>query len=681
MCPMANLLNKKLYLLLIVAVISLVISCTASSGEQELTKAQKLIEEIVNSHDNERLAKVADSLLLTGDLRKGESNFWQGFAYYWMKQNEVAKYHWETALKATENSSNPNDVKFYARSASYMASLMCRFGDFALALQTCMPAVNYLEQIKADTTSDYTNLLIFTGCCRAHFDIGDSSVVSMFDKAYEMHLRNIKKNKSMEAYRDAIAGLENIAYGWVSERNYQQGLRWSERVGKLVSDYRSLFPTDVDYIDKQWSRFKIYRAIILEIMGLHEDAARDYRDYQATNFSTTMEGLTNAAEYLTAAGRWEEAVKNFSTVDAYLHREGAIYTMDNIQRYMLKKFQANKMVGNPDSINATARKICEELDSAIMVSRDIDAVGLEIIRQKETEISERQAQSARYKQINTLVALIVITIAFAIYAVIRHRAQRKLEEKNKQLTIANARAEESSKMKTNFIQQISHEIRTPLNILSGFTQILTTPGMELDAETQKDINGKIVENTDRITSLVNKMLELSDAGSKAVIELTDHVPAVQVAAQAADTSGVTTASHITFDMKLSGEAEQAMIHTNLQQASRALALLLDNAQKFIKQPSDNSEQTEQKGVVRLTVSTANNPATIVFTVEDTGIGVPAAEAEHIFEEFVQLNEFYDGTGIGLTVARSIARRLGGDIRLDTTCHHGARFIMTLPARL
>ena len=676
---MANLLNKKLYLLPIVAIVVLIISCTTSSGEQEKTKAQKLIEEIVNNQDNKRLAHVADSLMITGELSKGESNFWQGFAYYWMKQNEVAKYHWETALKVTENSTDPNDVRFYARSASYMASLMCRFGDFALALQTCMPAVTHLEQIKADTTSDYTNLLIFTGCCRAHFDIGDSSVVGMFEKAYEMHLRNIKNKGTREAYRDAIAGLENIAYGWVSERNYQQGLRWSERVGKLVSDYRNLFPSDVDYIDKQWSRFKIYRAIILEIMGLHEEAARDYRDYQATNFSTTMEGLTNAAEYLIAAGRWEEAAKNFTVVEDYLHREGAIYTMDNIQRYMLKKYQANKMLGNQDSLNSTARKICEELDSAIMVSRDIDAVGLEIIRQKENEIVERQAQSARYKQINTIVLLVAVTIAFAVYTVIRHRAQRKLEEKNKQLTIANARAEESSKMKTNFIQQISHEIRTPLNILSGFTQILTTPGMELDADTQKDINGKIVENTDRITNLVNKMLELSDANSKAVIERTDDVPAVLVAAQAADASGVTTASHVTFDMKLTAEAEQAMMHTNLQQASRALALLLDNAQKFIKQPGDNSELEEQTGQVTLTVSTANDPATIVFTVEDTGIGVPAAEAEHIFEEFVQLDEFYDGTGIGLTVARSIARRLGGDIKLDTTCKRGARFVMTLPA--
>ena len=79
--------------------------------------------------------------------------------------------------------------------------------------------------------------------------------------------------------------------------------------------------------------------------------------------------------------------------------------------------------------------------------------------------------------------------------------------------------------------------------------------------------------------------------------------------------------------------------------------------------------------MRLRVITANYR---IYIVEDTGIGVPASEAEHIFEEFVQLDEYYDGTGIGLTVARSLARRMGGDIALDTTCTAGARFVMHLP---
>jgi signal transduction histidine kinase len=74
----------------------------------------------------------------------------------------------------------------------------------------------------------------------------------------------------------------------------------------------------------------------------------------------------------------------------------------------------------------------------------------------------------------------------------------------------------------------------------------------------------------------------------------------------------------------------------------------------------------------------NGEDKVDFIVSDTGIGVPPEEAEHIFEEFVQLDDYYDGTGIGLTLARSIARRLGGDIVLDTTYSPGARFVFTLP---
>ena len=226
-------------------------------------------------------------------------------------------------------------------------------------------------------------------------------------------------------------------------------------------------------------------------------------------------------------------------------------------------------------------------------------------------------------------------------------------------------AVEAFRMKTDFIQQISHEIRTPLNILSGFTQIITTPGMELDDATKTDVSQRITENVERITGLVNKMLELADASSDAEIERTDDVLAVQIGAQAAEDSRITQATHIAFDMQIAPEAEMAMLHTHLQQATRALTLLLDNGQKFTK---------EGKVVLSLSVQDQS----LCFVVEDTGIGIPSEEAEHIFEEFVQLDNYYDGTGIGLTVARSIARRLGGDIVLDVSYTGGARFVYSLP---
>jgi len=285
-----------------------------------------------------------------------------------------------------------------------------------------------------------------------------------------------------------------------------------------------------------------------------------------------------------------------------------------------------------------------------------------------------------------LLLLLAIVLIFAVFLYIsRKRLKRtnamletsynvlemsndELLEANQELIKANARAEESSKMKTNFIQQISHEIRTPLNILSGFTQLITSPDIELDKEELDNINKGIVENTERITRLVNKMLELSDASSCAVIGRNDAVPALQVAVEAIDAIGFANPQGFDFDFQFSPDAETVTLQTDLRSAVRALTLILGNARKFV------AKDRPLKIVLRLSVVDDK----VDYSVEDNGIGVPPEESEHIFEEFVQLDEFYEGTGIGLTVARSIARRLGGNIVLDTTYSPGARFVFSLP---
>lgn len=244
----------------------------------------------------------------------------------------------------------------------------------------------------------------------------------------------------------------------------------------------------------------------------------------------------------------------------------------------------------------------------------------------------------------------------------------ELEETNNRLITATEKAKESSKMKSSFIKQISHEIRTPLNILSGFSQVLTTEGVELDNHEKAKIAQDIVENTNRITNLVNKMLELSDAGSRNVIERNDQVLVAHIAGDAVAATNLADNRDVNFEMQVEAEAENVSVMTNNDSAVRALSLILDNACKFTAK-SDNRE-------VRLCVKAT--PDTVEMIVEDNGIGVPPEEAEHIFEEFVQLDEFYEGTGIGLTIARSMARRMGGDVTLDTSYTPGARFILSLP---
>ena len=278
---------------------------------------------------------------------------------------------------------------------------------------------------------------------------------------------------------------------------------------------------------------------------------------------------------------------------------------------------------------------------------------------------EREQQASRTRALFIIGGLIIGgLLAFHVY---RRIEDKKLKRLNEQLRKASEQAQESSRMKSEFIKNISHEIRTPLNILSGFSQVITSPNLDIDEKELHDMRKRINENTERITGLVNKMLELSDANSQTILMREDKVNAVETAAQASIDAHMDEQQHISFNIDVSPEAKGRQLLTNRKQLTRALKLLLDNAIKFTKQGEIN---------VRLYADEETN--VFKYVVEDTGIGIPPAEAEHIFEEFVQLDEYIDGTGIGLTVARSIARRLGGDIVLDIHYKQGARFVLTLP---
>jgi len=295
----------------------------------------------------------------------------------------------------------------------------------------------------------------------------------------------------------------------------------------------------------------------------------------------------------------------------------------------------------------------------------------EVDELKAQQEHEKIAHERTFSRLMMMIAAIIVLSLF-IFTYYRHRAAKRLEVAYDALKIANMRAEEASRMKTNFIQQISHEIRTPLHILSGFTQIVTTPGVELDEQTKNEANEQIAENTNRITSLVNKMLELSDASSNVVISRDDTVPAIQIALQAVEDTRINASEGVVFTQSVADNVSELLLTTNLASATRALSLILDNARKFLVKPNE-----PVKGAVTLRVNM--DGSFVRYEVEDTGIGVPKEEAEHIFEEFVQLDENYNGTGIGLSVARSIARRLGGDVIFDAyNREQGSRFVLTLP---
>ena len=288
------------------------------------------------------------------------------------------------------------------------------------------------------------------------------------------------------------------------------------------------------------------------------------------------------------------------------------------------------------------------------------------------QIDELKTEQQRTKFRYTLIAASSIVLALVVLLIFGRRNTIRQKKVNEQLRIANERAIVSSKMKTEFIRNISHEIRTPLNIVSGFTQILTSPDMDLPAGSKRDIQERVTENTDRITKLVDRMLELSDVNNENLIDRNDQTNALNIVSQAIDYSGITLHTRpgnadaaVVFNTLDNEEvASSEALLTNSRYAVHALAQLLENAVKFTNEGS-------------ITLRMTSSGTKVCFSVEDTGIGIPADQTEHIFEEFVQLNEFADGAGIGLTVARSIAQRMGGNLWLDTDYTQGARFVLEL----
>ena len=173
----------------------------------------------------------------------------------------------------------------------------------------------------------------------------------------------------------------------------------------------------------------------------------------------------------------------------------------------------------------------------------------------------------------------------------------------------------------------------------------------------------------KLQGMLAKIVDLDDIPADLPpISRTDNVMVTQVSDEAIRLSGIDKAQYIKFESVVAPDAAVTMLSTNLGKAVRALTHLLENALKFTSE-----------GSVKLMVNVDMEKMQAIYTVEDTGSGIEAADAERVFEPYLKLNQYFDGQGVGLTVARNIARRLGGELTLDGEyAGPGCRFVLELP---
>jgi signal transduction histidine kinase len=638
-----------------------------------------ILREGIDAGDTARSYFLIDSLEKTGDLNElGAETFrlltHQRFYHHDEIDAEVERLGRRIAA---HNSLEDRKQWYYNYGVSWLAYELYMTHNYEGFLRVSVPLIASMDSLGNGQYDQMTNVLTMMACC--YVKLGEpEKAKGVGDRARKLCWEILSTDSSGGIHQSLVNCYARVKDAYVMAQDWEQSKSWLELVDSVEQVFRRRYPNA-----RVWAIYDGYihldRATKLWIMGQRDSAAAEYEEFCKYKTTREVNGYIQANDYLMPAGRWKEAAENYEYLDSFIKWRVPKVYLEEIHAYYLPKFRANINAGRKDSALYTAKQIAEHFDSAYMWqkrSQMAEMATVYDIQGKEMQIAEQKAKLMHTRAIALGVVVILLVIFFVIYALIRRRERKRLEEKNQQLTIANERAEESSRMKTKFIQQISHEFRTPLNILSGFAQVLTS-GVILDEDSREEANKQILENTNRITGLVNKMLELSEASSHTVIELTDHVLAVQIALGAVEASGIERASHLTFQLLLGEGCDTVELTTSQRAAVRALSLLLDNARKFTApaEAYDHQASSDKKQRVVLKLSAVDGG--VQFIVEDTGIGVPAKEAEHIFDEFVQLNEYYDGTGIGLTVARSLARRLGGDIQLDTTYTDGARFVMTL----
>lgn len=253
----------------------------------------------------------------------------------------------------------------------------------------------------------------------------------------------------------------------------------------------------------------------------------------------------------------------------------------------------------------------------------------------------------------------------------------RLREKNQSLEGRYREAEESRRAKDEFLANVSHELRTPLTAILGYVYLLKEGVTGELKDAQHDAVRKIELAGGRLLSLIDGLLDLTNLKLGRVAtepELCDAaaLSRTAIANAPAPAHGV--------DLRADAPDRRLPIHTDPFLVLRILDALLSNALKFTGQGSVVLHVRIEED--EITSNDGPTSPTVVWEIRDTGIGIEEKNHERIFEEFHQADgsatRRYGGAGLGLAVARGLARRLGGEIDVRSRLGEGATFVFSLP---
>ena len=368
------------------------------------------------------------------------------------------------------------------------------------------------------------------------------------------------------------------------------------------------------------------------------------------------------ARYLVATGAHEAALPAYND---FLQTEYARINHNIYKEALLEKADLLVKMGNKEEAYGQYGKVFSYIKTSFEKNypKEIDRLCTRFQADQLAYQNERD----RIVSMRFYLAGIIVSVLFLIFLlVLGWKKIFRLKRSQIRQEAMKEKAVQAIQRKNMFLSNMSHEVRTPLNAIVGFSAVLTDEDESFDDESRREFSEIIKVNSFQLLKLINDILDFSDfENDNITFNIRTH-DAVKLCNEVVET--VMASRKLEVEMRFDTDLSVLMLDTDDARLRQVLINLLVNAAKFTEQGSI---------VLELKMADAG---TALFSVTDTGCGIPPEKQHLIFERFEKLNDFVQGSGLGLSICQLIVKYMNGKLWVDSGYTRGARFCFTHPLK-
>ena len=368
------------------------------------------------------------------------------------------------------------------------------------------------------------------------------------------------------------------------------------------------------------------------------------------------------ARYLVATGEHEAALTAYND---FLQTEYARINHNIYKEALLEKADLLVKMGNKEEAYGQYGKVFSYIKTSFEKNypKEIDRLCTRFQADQLAYQNERD----RIVSMRFYLAGIIVSVLFLIFLlVLGWKKIFRLKRSQMRQEAMKEKAVQAIQRKNMFLSNMSHEVRTPLNAIVGFSAVLTDEDESFDDESRREFSEIIKVNSFQLLKLINDILDFSDfENDNITFNIRTH-DAVKLCNEVVET--VMASRKLEVEMRFDTDLSVLMLDTDDARLRQVLINLLVNATKFTEQGSI---------VLELKMADAD---TALFSVTDTGCGIPPEKQHLIFERFEKLNDFVQGSGLGLSICQLIVKYMNGKLWVDSGYTRGARFCFTHPLK-